>query len=540
MFYWGRIYLIAANMNTKHNHPIASFAPLRTWLLLILIVFLSALACNFPGMVPSTSNSLTMQDLEETAAASGYIQTATSPVLPTSTSALFTPPISDAPPTAAPIPAPGDFFTYITQPGDTPNALAARFEVGLEQIPLPANQETSQHLEPGQTLRLPNGLSNLTPPELLLPDGELVYSPSTVNFDLVAFIQDAGGALSTYQETVDGQNLNGVQIVQRVTQELSVNPRLLLAILEYRSGGVYGQTKDGSTLSGNPLGFYVPERHGLYQELMIAGTQLNVAYYGWRSGSFLSIKYSNGTSARLNPVLNPTTAALQHLFAMFYRAPDWQAALYGENSLPALHSKMFGNPWQRSSEIGFLFPPGLELPLLELPFAPGERWSLTAGPHPSWNAGTPRGALDFSPVTGEPVCAISQAWVTASASGNIIRARENIVVLDLDGDGFEQTGWVILYYHLAESGLVKEGIQVEVDTPLGHPSCEGGRATGKHVHIARKYNGEWVAADGPLPFLLSGWRAIADQRNYYGYLTKGNQEVTADPSGTQTSIIVRD
>ena len=69
---------------------------------------------------------------------------------------------------------------------------------------------------------------------------------------------------------------------------------------------------------------------------------------------------------------------------------------------------------------------------------------------------------------------------------------------------------------------------------------EGGKATGKHVHISRKYNGEWISADGPLPFVLSGWRAVADQRNYQGSLVKGEKIVSSNPGGIRTSTIVRE
>ncbi|HEX7976476.1 MAG TPA: hypothetical protein VF498_18845 [Anaerolineales bacterium] len=113
-------------------------------------------------------------------------------------------------------------------------------------------------------------------------------------------------------------------------------------------------------------------------------------------------------------------------------------------------------------------------------------------------------------------------------------------MIDLDGDGREQTGWVLLYLHVAEADRVAMGTRVNTDDPIGHPSCEGGqRPTGTHVHLARKYNGEWIAADGPLPFLLSGWQAHAGPKPYQGALTKGDQTVTANPGGRQTSIIVR-
>jgi LasA protease len=74
---------------------------------------------------------------------------------------------------------------------------------------------------------------------------------------------------------------------------------------------------------------------------------------------------------------------------------------------------------------------------------------------------------------------------------------------------------------------------------VGHPSCEGGEATGTHFHFARKYNGEWVAAGGPLPFILSGWVAHAGTAPYQGTLTKGDKVITANQFSTRESVIVR-
>jgi LasA protease len=74
---------------------------------------------------------------------------------------------------------------------------------------------------------------------------------------------------------------------------------------------------------------------------------------------------------------------------------------------------------------------------------------------------------------------------------------------------------------------------------IGHPSCEGGTSTGTHFHIARKYSGEWIAADGPLPFVLGGWQAYAGVKNYQGGLIKNDQEIVASPVGPRSSIIMR-
>jgi hypothetical protein len=351
------------------------------------------------------------------------------------------------------------------------------------------------------------------------------------------FIQEAGGKLSTYEEPVQGETFTGAEIVERVAVELSVNPRLLLALLEFRSGWVMGSpsTEDAS----HPLGLYVPGNSGLYRELSIAATQLNVGYYGWRQGKLTQLKFQDGTVARIAPQLNTGSAALQHLFSKLYKPGPWHEALYEPGDFLALYQEMFGDPWARAAQVEPLFPAGIAQPPLELPFAPGERWSFTGGPHASWNTGTPLGAIDFSPVTGGPACAPSSAWVRAAASGVVTRAGDNVVVIDLDGDGHEGTGWTLLHLHVAARDQVAPGTQVKVDDPIGHPSCERGRSTGTHVHIARKFNGEWLPASGALPFVLSGWEVRAGNRIYEGFLVKGDQSVSANPGGPQTSIIVR-
>ena len=232
--------------------------------------------------------------------------------------------------------------------------------------------------------------------------------------------------------------------------------------------------------------------------------------------------------------------AAQTLTSKFYRSQsDWLEALYGPHGYLAVYSAMFGDPWQSAAAFEPLYGPDLAQPSLELPFASGESWSLTAGPHVAWNTGTPRGALDFSPIILLPPCSPSPAWVTASASGLVVRIGDGLVALDLDGDGSEQTGWVLVYMHVAERERVPLGSWLEADAPIGHPSCEGGRATGTNIHLARKYNGEWMAADGPLPLVLSGWIAHDGDRAYEGTLVRDGQVVSARPDGSSGSTITR-
>jgi hypothetical protein len=83
------------------------------------------------------------------------------------------------------------------------------------------------------------------------------------------------------------------------------------------------------------------------------------------------------------------------------------------------------------------------------------------------------------------------------------------------------------------------GTFAEQDDRIGHASCEGGQATGTHLHFARKYNGEWLEAVGPIPFVLGGWHVARGSRPYEGTLIRGDQIVTADPVGQLKSVIIR-
>ena len=430
-------------------------------------------------------------------------------------------------------------FTYWTQTGDTLSAVAARFGVLHEQISAAQTLPGQGYLPPGMQLSMPNLIGEPPYPSALLPDNLVVYSPAIASFDIEAYIAQAGGYLNSYGEFVDADEwLSGPQIVRRVALDSSVNPQLLLAFLEFRSGWVRGQPSVYGDLE-RPIGFYVPEYTGLYLELSLVAKHLNIGYYGWRQGTLLELTFPTGARVRISPGLNAGTVALQSLTAKFYlRQEDWLGELYGPNGLLATYTEMFGDPWQ-GSNLEPLFPAGVAQPAFELPFLPGEYWSLTSGPHITWTTGTPRGALDFAPITGEPACAVSVAWVTASAPGLVVRAERGIVALDLDGDGRESTGWVLIYMHIAEKERIPLGAWVQTDERLGHPSCEGGSATGTHVHLARKYNGEWLAADGPLPMVLSGWTAHAGELSYQGTLEKDGRVVTAQPNGTAGSTIIR-
>ncbi|MBI4928739.1 MAG: hypothetical protein HY835_13300, partial [Anaerolineae bacterium] len=101
-------------------------------------------------------------------------------------------------------------------------------------------------------------------------------------------------------------------------------------------------------------------------------------------------------------------------------------------------------------------------------------------------------------------------------------------------------GWVIFHLHLASRDRISQGTTVKAGDNLGHPSCEGGKATGTHVHIARKYNGEWIHAGGIVPFTLDGWIARDGANAYLGSLIRQGRIVEACTCSDQNSQLQAD
>lgn len=431
----------------------------------------------------------------------------------------------------------------------TPTASAQPFSSPSASPYVPLSISTTTSVDPPRITLTPSPLPRTATPTpnrlLLLPDSEVVYSPSAVDFDIEAYLSQANGYLKDYREYLKSTGwTSAAQIIHRVALENSINPRLLLALLEYHSGCVYGMPSP-DVQTDYLLGNTDFRRQGLFRQLSWASARLNAGYYGWRGGTLHTLTLNENLEIPLLAELNAGSVALQHFYAFYGDEYIFHRALDFQTGLPAVYRRMFGDPWSQAALVEPLVPPGLTQPALILPFEPGRMWAFTSGPHVAWETEGALAALDFAPATYESGCVETDAWVTAMADGLIVRSSFGVVVLDLaaeDGtpsDGYEQTGWSILYMHVAEADRIALGSLVKVGERLGKPSCEGGRATGTHIHIARKYNGEWILADGAIPFDLEGWIAHAGTKPYEGTLTRHGIKVVAHPYGSYETKIFR-
>jgi len=414
---------------------------------------------------------------------------------------------------------------YVVQAGDTLSAIAQRFGCELQALVDANNLTNPNALQVGQSLHIPSTEIATSPSLQLLPNSEFVNGPAYVDFDTGAFAARQGGYLADYYERVGGETLGGPEIVELVAHHYSVGPRLLLAILELRGGWVTDPNPVGAALS-YPMGYRGSGWELLSRQLAWAADELNRGYYDWRGRGVTPIIWGDGTATRYAPGLNAATAGLQYFFSLDTKRSEWQALVGdGPDSFLAVYRRLFGDPAQHAIEP--LIPAGATCPALSLPWAEGELWYYTGGPHGAWSDGSAWAALDFVPDEGYLGCQPAAAWARAAAPGLVVYSRDGEVVLDLDGDGYEQTGWVLFYLHVGSEGRAAVGSYLEEGDPIGHPSCEGGFSESTHLHLARRYNGEWIAADGPLPFVLSGWQFLSDGVEYEGTATRGSEQRTA-------------
>lgn len=443
------------------------------------------------------------------------------------------------PPRAMPIRAASQ--DYVVQAGDSLSAIADTIGASVQTL-LELNEIANpDSLFVGQVLRLPAPPSTEGSDFKIVPDSRLVRAPGSREFNVEAFVRGVPGYLRNATDTVNNAFFTGAQVVERVALEFSVDPRLLLALLEYRSrlltNANPSQEERDYAMKAPPsaTGF---DRKGLYYQLAWAADQLNYGYYRWNYDGLSTHEFSDGTRILFARDLNAGTVGVQYMLGVGAEYAQWQRDV-SEGGFYATYVTLFGDPFNGAIEP--LVPNDLQQPELAFPFPAGQVWYFTGGPHGGYGSGSAWSAVDFAPpddiTTVNSACYISENYATAVAPGIIARTTEGTVILDLDGDGDESTGWTILYLHMSSLGRVEAGTRVETGDPIGRPSCEGGFSTGTHMHIARRYNGEWMpvscegCAEGITrpPLVMGGWTFYGlEGQEYQGGLVRGGESRIAE------------
>ncbi|MDD2923169.1 MAG: LysM peptidoglycan-binding domain-containing protein, partial [Anaerolineales bacterium] len=158
-----------------------------------------------------------------------------------------------------------DSAQYVIQAGDSLGLIAQNYGISVEALMATNNIADANLLEVGMNLNIPApSLADAGSGFKVIPDSEMVYGPAGVYFDIQKFIESQNGYLETYEQDVNGVTLTGYEIVWIVARNYSVNPRLLLALLEYQSGWV---TNPAPLNTAYPMGLLDENRYGLYRQL---------------------------------------------------------------------------------------------------------------------------------------------------------------------------------------------------------------------------------------------------------------------------------
>jgi murein DD-endopeptidase MepM/ murein hydrolase activator NlpD len=431
---------------------------------------------------------------------------------------------------------------YIVQPGDTLTAIALAHNTTVDTLRSLNALLNPDLLEVGQALQVPPRPTRVGPADPLLPNALLVRGPQSTGFDAVAYAQSQPGWLRDFREEVDGVEMTGPDIVERVSRDFGIDARVLLALLEYRARALTArEPAPGADIYPvfQPLSLTEMGRTGLYRQLNWAADRLNGGYYGRKYRGLDQLELPDGARLLIDESVQPGTAALQSMFSKMLPDAEWTRAVSPAGFL-ATYRLLFFDPLDTPMADPL---DGMSAqPALALPFSNGETWFYTGGPHGGWGSGSAWAAIDFAPpddpATVDTSCYVSAYFVTAAADGVVARSGDGAVVLDLDGDGDETTGWTVFYLHLDTRDRAAEGSRLRAGDPVGRASCEGGVSNGTHVHIARRYNGEWLPAScsgcsgtqtAPGSFVLGGWEVVGlPGQEYQGYLINGGETRVAE------------
>ena len=415
-----------------------------------------------------------------------------------------------------PLPTPASPLVdyYVVEPGDTLSGISFAYDISIEELAALNNLASAEAIiQVGQTLHVPLRVSRTGPLATILPDSEVVYGPAYVDFDLAGFVAQQGGYLATYSQRVNGVELSGAEVIERVARQYSVGPRLLLALLEFYGGWV----TQAEPQTYQPLGPANPYGENLFLQLGWTANRINEGYYGYKRSGSIAIRFRDRSRAIAPAGMNAGTVGVQNVLAVH---TDWEAWLtqVSPNGFIQTYRRLFGDPFALAVEP--LVPIDLTQPDLRLPWEAGQTFYYSGGPHAAYGDGSAWAAVDFGPPEVLGSCFYSETYLTAAAAGKVFLGSKGEIYLDLDGDGHLQTGWVLLYLHVVAVEELEHGQMVPAGAPLGYASCEGGLANSSHLHFARRYNGEWMAADGPVPFVLSGWQVTAGRGQYEGEMVR--------------------
>jgi len=349
----------------------------------------------------------------------------------------------------------------------------------------------------------------------IVSDGEFVWGPNVGRFDIAGYLQSRGSSLADYSDDI-----------ALWADYTSVNPKVLLTVLEMRFGLVNGpaQRMSPAQISSAIHTTSLSLAKNFYEHLYSVGPRRPPG-----SASALAaplVILSDGTTAQIDPSLPSGTYAVAAAVAQSSDLARWQAQMAPNSAdgFTQIYGAMFPGS-DPTSTVNDINPPATTPPdsLLQFPFPQGAVW-VYGGPH-SWNGDStpPFSSMDFF-LRGGTCAAPPFYYAVSAAGGSVYHPSHYSCWLEIDHGG----GWTTSYYHLlntfGEGGVSRNWTMGSIACQ----TCAGGYATGPHVHFSLKYNGSYISLEG---VKLSGWTVHVGSTAYTsGYISRGG--TTIDPYGS--------
>ncbi|MCA9881938.1 MAG: LysM peptidoglycan-binding domain-containing protein, partial [Anaerolineae bacterium] len=184
--------------------------------------------------------------------------------------------------------------THIVQAGETLSIIADRYNITVDALLAENDLINPDIISVGQLLNLPAIPTEQTNSFVILPDSLFVRGPQSIGFNVRDFIAQQPGYIRQATDDVRSSLDNGIEqfdtldaasIVERVAIENSIDPRLLLAVLEYRAGWLSNVQPQEALLTSPVISLEDSggiDRMGLYKQLGWVANELSRGYYGYK------------------------------------------------------------------------------------------------------------------------------------------------------------------------------------------------------------------------------------------------------------------
>lgn len=348
-----------------------------------------------------------------------------------------------------------------------------------------------------------------------LADGQFVYGPNVVNFDLKTYLEERNSSIAIYADDID-----------EWARYASVNPMVILTLLELKSSAVTS-TVLTQEIIGQAAGY--PESD-FSTQVKYLSTDLALNFYKhlYSAGSrrpnkdlrppSVSIEFKDQSVTKYSGNSSSGSYAVASTLAKFLNEREWQSTIESENlkGFIETYKTLFpeNNPLDNSNNINPASIPPADF--FQFPFTVGETWFFN-GMHNFNGDGTvygrPFSSIDF--FTGEGTCANPPTrYATAARGGTLFHCNAHFCWVEINhGDG-----WTTSYYHLrntrADGGINRNDSIGQIACEL----CAGGSATIPHVHFSLLYNGAYTDLDG---IKLSFWTIHTGDGGYKsGYIER--------------------